>query len=84
MLKFISSLPKNIQGAFWLASSVFAFTAMATLAKYLGNDFHAFQISFFRAFFSLIVIIPFLIKAGSSQGWCKNKSSFFTINSWNC
>ena len=60
---FVSGLSNNLQGAFWLFMSVFAFTTMAALAKYLGNDFHAFQISFFRASFSLIVILPFLIKA---------------------
>src|SRR6056300_1085745 len=65
--EFISGLSNNLQGAFWLFMSVFAFTTMAALAKYLGNDFHAFQISFFRASFSLIVILPFLIKAGLSQ-----------------
>ena len=58
---FVSGLSNNLQGAFWLFMSVFAFTTMAALAKYLGNDFHAFQISFFRASFSLIVILPFLI-----------------------
>ena len=79
MLKFISSLPKNIQGAFWLASSVFAFTAMATLAKYLRNDFHPIQNSYIRAFFSLIVIIPFLIKAGSSQGGVRTKVPFLQL-----
>ena len=71
--KFLSSLPNNLQGAFWLASSVFAFTAMAGLAKYLGSDFHAFQISFFRSFFSLIVISPFLIRAGAAKGGVKTK-----------
>ena len=52
----ISGLSNNLQGAFWLFMSVFAFTTMAALAKYLGNDFHAFQISFFRASFSLIAV----------------------------
>ncbi len=79
LTKFISTLPKNIQGAFWLGSSVFAFTAMAGLAKYLGNDFHAFQISFFRSFFSLIVISPFLIRAGAAQGGVKTKVPFLQI-----
>jgi len=73
LTKFLSNLPNNLQGAFWLASSVFAFTAMATLAKYLGNDFHAFQIAFFRSFFSLIVITPFLIRAGTEQGGVKTQ-----------
>ena len=71
--RFISGLSNNLQGAFWLFMSVFAFTGMASLAKYLGNDFHAFQIAFFRAFFSLIVILPFLIKAGLSKGGIKTK-----------
>ena len=42
---FVSGLSNNLQGAFWLFMSVFAFTTMAALAKYLGNDFHL--ISFF-------------------------------------
>ena len=76
---FISSLSNNLQGAFWLFMSVFAFTSMAALAKYLGYDFHAFQISFFRASFSLIVILPFLIKAGLSQGGIKTKVPLLQI-----
>ncbi len=79
LTKFLSTLPRNIQGAFWLGSSVFAFTAMAGLAKYLGNDFHAFQISFFRSFFSLIVISPFLIRAGAAQGGVKTKVPLLQI-----
>ena len=75
----ISGLSNNLQGAFWLFMSVFAFTTMAALAKYLGNDFHAFQISFFRASFSLIVILPFLIKAGLSQGGIKTKVPILQI-----
>ena len=75
----ISGLSKNLQGAFWLFMSVFAFTTMAALAKYLGNDFHAFQISFFRASFSLIVILPFLFKAGLSQGGIKTKVPLLQI-----
>ena len=76
---FISGLSNNLQGAFWLFMSVFAFTTMAALAKYLGNDFHAFQISFFRASFSLIVILPFLINAGLSQGGIKTKVPLLQI-----
>ena len=79
LTKFLSTLPRNIQGAFWLGSSVFAFTAMAGLAKYLGNDFHAFQISFFRSFFSLIVISPFLIRAGTAGGGVKTKVPLLQI-----
>ena len=71
--EFVSGLSNNLQGAFWLFMSVFAFTGMASLAKYLGNDFHAFQIAFFRSSFSLIVILPFLLRAGLSQGGIKQR-----------
>ena len=77
--EFISGLSSNLQGAFWLFMSVFAFTGMASLAKYLGNDFHAFQIAFFRSSFSLIVILPFLIRAGLSQGGIKTKIPMLQI-----
>jgi drug/metabolite transporter (DMT)-like permease len=52
---------------------------MASLAKYLGNDFHAFQIAFFRSSFSLIVILPFLLKAGLSKGGIKTKIPLLQI-----
>ena len=41
---------------------------MSTLAKILGNDFNAIQIVFFRALFSLIIIGPYLIRAGTAIG----------------
>ena len=77
--EFVSGLSNNLQGAFWLFMSVFAFTGMASLAKYLGNDFHAFQIAFFRSSFSLIVILPFLLRAGLSQGGIKTKVPLLQI-----
>ena len=82
--EFVSGLSNNLQGAFWLFMSVFAFTGMASLAKYLGNDFHAFQIAFFRSSFSLIVILPFLLRAGLSQGGIKNKGTFASDNARRC
>ena len=61
-------MSKNTLGALFLSFSVLAFSVMSTLAKFLGNDFNAIQIVFFRALFSLFIIAPALIKAGSSSG----------------
>jgi drug/metabolite transporter (DMT)-like permease len=61
-------LSKNSMGALLLGLSVLAFSVMSTLAKFLGNDFNAIQIVFFRALFSLFIIAPSLIKAGTVKG----------------
>lgn len=63
VLRF-KALPPNVQGVLWLLASAILFTAMSALAKVLGDRLHAFQVSFFRALFGLVVVIPFLIRAG--------------------
>lgn len=63
VLRF-KALPPNVQGVLWLLASAILFTAMGTLAKLLGGRLHAFQVSFFRALFGLIVVLPFLVRAG--------------------
>ena len=68
-----ATLPNNLQGASWMFLSALAFTAMAGIAKHLGSDLHAFQVSFFRSLFSLIVISPFLLKAGKDQNGVTTK-----------
>ena len=68
-----ANLPNNLQGASWMFLSALAFTAMAGIAKYLGSDLHAFQVAFFRSLFSLIIISPFLLKAGKDQNGVTTK-----------
>lgn len=62
------ALPGNVRGALWLLLSAVLYGVMAVLAKYLGARLDSFQTAFFRALFGLIVILPFLLKAGWAEG----------------
>ena len=44
---------------------------MSVSVKYLGEDMHSFQISFFRLLISLIVIWPFLMRMGGVRAGMK-------------
>lgn len=68
-----TALAPNVQGALWLLASAVVFTGMQTLAKHLGQRLDPFQISLARAFFGLLVIVPFLIRAGWADGGIKTK-----------
>jgi len=68
-----SALAPNVQGAIWLLCSAVLFSLMQTLAKYLGQRLDPFQVSLARAFFGLVVIIPFLLRAGIGSGGITTK-----------
>lgn len=68
-----NALPPNVQGALWLLASAFLFTIMQTIAKHLGQRLDPFQVSLARAFFGLLAIVPFLMRAGFGDGGIKTK-----------
>ena len=41
-----------------------AFAAMTALVRYLGRDMHAFEIAFFRNFYGLLFMAPWLARTG--------------------
>ncbi|MEG9861541.1 MAG: DMT family transporter [Parvularculales bacterium] len=61
-------LPGNVRGAIWLLMSAVLFTVMTILVKHIGGRLGVFQVAFFRALFSLLVILPFLIRVGFADG----------------
>ena len=58
------TLAPNVRGALWLLLSATCFTFMAVLAKTLGERLDSLQLAFFRMFIALLVIVPFLVRAG--------------------
>jgi drug/metabolite transporter (DMT)-like permease len=54
----------NKRAALWLLASAILFTGMSVLVKMIGRDLHPFQISLFRGVVSMLVIMPFLMRAG--------------------
>ena len=58
------SFPSNSRGILWALLSAIFMSGMATLIKILGEDMSSFQIAWFRAFFGLIILLPFIYKGG--------------------
>ncbi len=68
--RFLALAP-NVQGALWLLASAALFTIVQAIAKHLGQRLDPFQVSFARAFFGLIAIVPLLMRAGFGDGGIK-------------
>ena len=57
---------------------------MVTGVKYLSDDLHSFVIAFFRCFFGLIIIIPFLLKNNLKDLKTNNIKIHFFRSALNC
>jgi len=58
------ALPANVRGALWILAASILFSCMAATVKTVGARLDSFQIAFFRCAFGLIVILPFMLRAG--------------------
>jgi drug/metabolite transporter (DMT)-like permease len=58
-------LPPAIRGGLWMAGAAAAFTLMTSLIRRTAPDVHPFEIAFFRALMSLVLMLPFAIRAGT-------------------
>lgn len=69
----------NVRAALWLFASATLFTLSTVLIKMLGERLSPFQIAFFRLALSLVIIAPFLIRAGRAPGGIKTSVPFLQI-----
>ena len=60
--------PDNVRAALWLLASGVLFTLTSVMVKQLGDSLDPFQITLFRLLVSLVLIAPFLIRAGRQAG----------------
>ncbi len=61
---FWRSLPPNIRGALWLLLSTLLFSIVNGCVRGLSGNLHSAEIAFFRCFFGLVVLFPFLFHQG--------------------
>jgi len=61
-------LPPNMQGALWLVSGGFIFTCNGVMIRLLSDQVESVQTAFFRAFFSVVLLLP-LIASGKVKPW---------------
>lgn len=51
-----------VAGILWMVVAVFIFIGMDALAKWQAERYHVAQLVFFRSFFGLLVVLPFLAR----------------------
>ena len=57
-------MSSSIKSGMWMLFASINFAILNTLVKYLSEEYHLSQIIFFRSFFAVLLIFPFIIKSG--------------------
>ena len=57
-------MPPSLQGAIWMTLSAVLFASQAGIVRHLSADFHFIEISFFRALFGIVAMVPWLMRRG--------------------
>ena len=60
-----AALSGPVSCAFWMVLAGVGFSAMGGLIKFMSTDMHPFQVAFFRCFFGLVWMLPWLISLPS-------------------
>ncbi|MDE0780582.1 MAG: DMT family transporter [Alphaproteobacteria bacterium] len=53
-----------IQAVFWMTGTLLSFTVMAIAVRELSGEIHSFEIMLFRTIGALIILLPFMLRAG--------------------
>jgi drug/metabolite transporter (DMT)-like permease len=57
---------RNLEGALWMVASGAVFSAQGAVVKQLGTRLDSFEIAFFRCAFGFLVVLPFVLRGGTS------------------
>lgn len=60
------TLPPEVQGIVWMLTSCFCFSVMAIMIRHISADIHPFALVFYRNVFALLIMLPILLRLGSS------------------
>lgn len=60
------ALPRIIRAMLWALASAAAFSTMGAMAKLVSAELHPFEVTFFRCFIGLLLVMPMLLGAGST------------------
>lgn len=58
----LAGLSRNTQGALWMLLSAVTFSAMATLIKFLGDDYPAALQTFYRQLAGVVILLPVILR----------------------
>ena len=66
LLHQLSLTPAPLRGAAWMLLASAAFASMTVLVRILGKDMHPFEITFWRNFYGLVFMLPWIASVGFS------------------
>ena len=70
--KYIKNLPPNIKGGLWMILAGLFFTFLGVMIRMANNEVHILEIVFFRYLFSLLIMVPWVLRLGVSGLKAKN------------
>ena len=76
--KYIKDLPPNIKGGLWMVLAGLFFTFLGVMIRMANNEVHILEIVFFRYLFSLLIMVPWVLRLGVSGLKAKNIPLLFT------
>ena len=76
--KYIKDLPPNIKGGLWMVLAGLFFTFLGVMIRMANNEVHILEIVFFRYLFSLLIMVPWVLRLGVGGLKAKNISLLFT------
>ena len=76
--RFWSNLAPSTRAALWMLLGGFCAVMMNVLIRLAAERMHPFEVTFFRCLFSLLVMLPFIIRAGPSL-LATPKIGFYTL-----
>jgi drug/metabolite transporter (DMT)-like permease len=74
----IRALPTNLQGALWVIASGAMFTLVSVFIRLSVRELDSVQVSFFRAIFGLVFIIPVLVRLQCNPFATRRMGQHFT------
>jgi drug/metabolite transporter (DMT)-like permease len=74
----LPALAPTTRAALWVVAGGFCATAMNVVIRHAASELHPFEITFFRCFFGLLVLVPWLMRVGLGALRTR-KIGFFTL-----
>ncbi|MEX1109566.1 MAG: DMT family transporter, partial [Dongiaceae bacterium] len=62
----LADLPQPLVAALWMVGACFFFAALNVVIRHAAQIVHPFEVAFFRNFFGLAFMLPWLVRAGFS------------------
>ncbi len=73
-----STMPDTVRGGLWMTAAALLFAALNGLVRLGAEDLHPMQLAFFRCFFGLVFMLPWLVRVGPSA-LCTRRHGMFAL-----